>query len=88
MPDASDYIVLRGLDWNTEYEVYVIAENQRGRSEPGTLSFRTLPEPTAIPGTALSLDPKAQSLPARAANSLTISPNPANPILLAGLVVD
>ncbi|XP_056302160.1 neural cell adhesion molecule 1a isoform X5 [Danio aesculapii] len=51
MPDASDYIVLRGLDWNTEYEVYVIAENQRGRSEPGTLSFRTLPEPTAIPAT-------------------------------------
>ncbi|XP_056302159.1 neural cell adhesion molecule 1a isoform X4 [Danio aesculapii] len=55
MPDASDYIVLRGLDWNTEYEVYVIAENQRGRSEPGTLSFRTLPEPTAIPETSSGL---------------------------------
>uniref|UniRef100_A0A8C2JBJ9 Neural cell adhesion molecule 1a n=1 Tax=Cyprinus carpio TaxID=7962 RepID=A0A8C2JBJ9_CYPCA len=47
-----EYVVLRSLDWNTEYEVYVIAENQRGRSEPGKLSFRTLPEPTAIPGTA------------------------------------
>uniref|UniRef100_A0A8C2J9D8 Neural cell adhesion molecule 1a n=1 Tax=Cyprinus carpio TaxID=7962 RepID=A0A8C2J9D8_CYPCA len=46
-----EYVVLRSLDWNTEYEVYVIAENQRGRSEPGKLSFRTLPEPTAIPGT-------------------------------------
>uniref|UniRef100_A0A8C2J9D1 Neural cell adhesion molecule 1a n=1 Tax=Cyprinus carpio TaxID=7962 RepID=A0A8C2J9D1_CYPCA len=46
------YVVLRSLDWNTEYEVYVIAENQRGRSEPGKLSFRTLPEPTAIPETS------------------------------------
>lgn len=50
-PYSSDYVVLRGLDWNTEYEVYIIAENQRGRSEPGKLSFRTLPEPTAIPAT-------------------------------------
>uniref|UniRef100_A0A8C2JBP6 Neural cell adhesion molecule 1a n=1 Tax=Cyprinus carpio TaxID=7962 RepID=A0A8C2JBP6_CYPCA len=47
-----EYVVLRSLDWNTEYEVYVIAENQRGRSEPGKLSFRTLPEPTAIPETS------------------------------------
>uniref|UniRef100_A0A9J8C3U7 Neural cell adhesion molecule 1a n=1 Tax=Cyprinus carpio carpio TaxID=630221 RepID=A0A9J8C3U7_CYPCA len=52
LPNGSEYVVLRSLDWNTEYEVYVIAENQRGRSEPGKLSFRTLPEPTAIPGTA------------------------------------
>uniref|UniRef100_A0A8C1QFP7 Neural cell adhesion molecule 1a n=1 Tax=Cyprinus carpio TaxID=7962 RepID=A0A8C1QFP7_CYPCA len=51
LPNGSEYVVLRSLDWNTEYEVYVIAENQRGRSEPGKLSFRTLPEPTAIPGT-------------------------------------
>ncbi|KTG07270.1 hypothetical protein cypCar_00018143, partial [Cyprinus carpio] len=49
LPNGSEYVVLRSLDWNTEYEVYVIAENQRGRSEPGKLSFRTLPEPTAIP---------------------------------------
>ncbi|XP_058613481.1 neural cell adhesion molecule 1a isoform X5 [Onychostoma macrolepis] len=49
LPNGSEYVVLRGLDWNTDYEVYVIAENQRGRSEPGKLSFRTLPEPTAIP---------------------------------------
>ncbi|XP_026051922.1 neural cell adhesion molecule 1-like isoform X15 [Carassius auratus] len=49
VPNGSEYVILRGLDWNTEYEVYVIAENQRGRSDPGKLSFRTLPEPTAIP---------------------------------------
>ncbi|KAK2872710.1 hypothetical protein Q8A67_022607 [Cirrhinus molitorella] len=55
LPNGSEYVVLRGLDWNTEYEVYVIAENQRGRSEPGTLSFRTLPEPTAIPETSSGL---------------------------------
>ncbi|XP_035382654.1 neural cell adhesion molecule 1a isoform X10 [Electrophorus electricus] len=52
LPNVSEYVVLRGLDWNTEYEVYVVAENQQGRSEPGILSFRTSPEPTAIPDTA------------------------------------
>uniref|UniRef100_A0AAY5ETX2 Neural cell adhesion molecule 1a n=1 Tax=Electrophorus electricus TaxID=8005 RepID=A0AAY5ETX2_ELEEL len=51
LPNVSEYVVLRGLDWNTEYEVYVVAENQQGRSEPGILSFRTSPEPTAIPAT-------------------------------------
>ncbi|XP_051537747.1 neural cell adhesion molecule 1-like isoform X6 [Myxocyprinus asiaticus] len=55
LPNGSEYVVLRGLEWNTEYEVYVVAENQRGRSEPGTLSFRTLPEPTAIPDTSSGL---------------------------------
>ncbi|XP_051959784.1 neural cell adhesion molecule 1-like isoform X2 [Xyrauchen texanus] len=49
LPNGSEYVVLRGLEWNTEYEVNVVAENQRGRSEPGTLSFRTFSEPTAIP---------------------------------------
>uniref|UniRef100_A0A8C2K2W9 Neural cell adhesion molecule 1 n=1 Tax=Cyprinus carpio TaxID=7962 RepID=A0A8C2K2W9_CYPCA len=53
LPNGSEYVVLRGLEWNTEYEVSVIAENQRGRSDPGILSFRTLPEPTAIPVTNL-----------------------------------
>ncbi|XP_016361646.1 neural cell adhesion molecule 1-like isoform X5 [Sinocyclocheilus anshuiensis] len=55
LPNGSEYVVLRGLEWNTEYEVSVIAENQRGRSEPGTLSFRTLPESTAIPETSSGL---------------------------------
>ncbi|XP_076836883.1 neural cell adhesion molecule 1a isoform X9 [Brachyhypopomus gauderio] len=51
LPNVSEFVVLRGLDWNTEYEVYVEAENQQGRSQPGILSFRTSPEPTAIPAT-------------------------------------
>ncbi|KAK7131095.1 hypothetical protein R3I94_016284 [Phoxinus phoxinus] len=55
VPHNSEYMVLRGLEWNTEYEVYVVAENQRGRSDPGILSFRTLPEPTAIPETSSGL---------------------------------
>ncbi|KAL0162705.1 hypothetical protein M9458_042101, partial [Cirrhinus mrigala] len=49
LPSGSEYVVLQSLEWNTEYEVNVVAENQRGRSQAGTLSFRTLPEPTAIP---------------------------------------
>ncbi|XP_059382352.1 neural cell adhesion molecule 1-like isoform X7 [Carassius carassius] len=55
LPNSSEYVVLRSLDWNTEYEVYVIAENQRGRSDPGKVYFRTLPEPTAIPETSSGL---------------------------------
>ncbi|CAB1352374.1 unnamed protein product, partial [Coregonus sp. 'balchen'] len=49
LPHGSEYVVLSSLDWNTEYEVYVVAENQQGKSQPGTLSFRTAAEPTAIP---------------------------------------
>ncbi|XP_029107399.1 neural cell adhesion molecule 1a isoform X4 [Scleropages formosus] len=49
LPSSSEYVMLSGLDWNTEYEVYVVAENQQGKSQPGTLSFRTSAEPTAIP---------------------------------------
>uniref|UniRef100_A0A8C9SXS2 Neural cell adhesion molecule 1b n=1 Tax=Scleropages formosus TaxID=113540 RepID=A0A8C9SXS2_SCLFO len=54
LPSATESAVLSGLDWDTEYHVYVVAENQRGRSQPGTLSFRTPPAPTAAPGTAQS----------------------------------
>lgn len=50
VPNGSEFLVLRGLDWNTEYEVSVVAENQQGRSQPGILFFRTSAEPTAIPG--------------------------------------
>uniref|UniRef100_A0A8C7L661 Neural cell adhesion molecule 1 n=1 Tax=Oncorhynchus kisutch TaxID=8019 RepID=A0A8C7L661_ONCKI len=50
LPNGSEYVVLNSLDWNTEYEVYVVAENQQGKSQPGTLFFRTAAEPTAIPG--------------------------------------
>ncbi|KAI1893495.1 hypothetical protein AGOR_G00124310 [Albula goreensis] len=50
LPNGSEYVVLSGLEWDTEYDVYVVAENQQGKSQPGMLSFRTSPEPTAIPG--------------------------------------
>ncbi|XP_069569013.1 LOW QUALITY PROTEIN: neural cell adhesion molecule 1b [Brachyistius frenatus] len=49
MPSGSDYLVLSGLDWDTEYNVYVVAENQKGKSQPATMSFRTTSEPEAIP---------------------------------------
>ncbi|XP_047235162.1 neural cell adhesion molecule 1a isoform X5 [Girardinichthys multiradiatus] len=52
LPPASEYIMLNGLDWNTDYEIRVVAENQRGRSEPSITSFRTATEPTTIPDTA------------------------------------
>ncbi|XP_065143010.1 neural cell adhesion molecule 1a isoform X4 [Paramisgurnus dabryanus] len=55
LPNGSEYVVLSGLEWNTEYEINVVAENQRGRSEPGILSFRTMPKPTAIPETSSGL---------------------------------
>ncbi|XP_035240314.1 neural cell adhesion molecule 1b isoform X16 [Anguilla anguilla] len=51
LPSSSGYVVLSELDWDTEYEVYVVAENLQGKSQPGALSFRTSPEPTAIPDT-------------------------------------
>ncbi|XP_058484349.1 neural cell adhesion molecule 1a isoform X9 [Solea solea] len=51
LPHGSEYVVLFGLDWDTEYEVHVVAENQQGRSDPGILSFRTATEPTTIPAT-------------------------------------
>ncbi|XP_031663382.1 neural cell adhesion molecule 1 isoform X11 [Oncorhynchus kisutch] len=54
LPRGSEYVVLSSLDWNTEYEVYVVAENQQGKSQPGTISFRTAAEPTAIPDTTTS----------------------------------
>ncbi|XP_042355320.1 neural cell adhesion molecule 1a isoform X1 [Plectropomus leopardus] len=49
IPHNSEYVTLSGLDWNTEYEVHVVAENQQGKSEPGIISFRTATDPTTIP---------------------------------------
>ncbi|XP_035596783.1 neural cell adhesion molecule 1 isoform X9 [Oncorhynchus keta] len=49
LPSGSEYVVLSGLEWNTEYDVFVVAENQQGKSQPGTLTIRTSPEPAAIP---------------------------------------
>ncbi|KAM6969924.1 neural cell adhesion molecule 1a isoform 3-T3 [Aplochiton taeniatus] len=51
LPNSSEYVVLSGLEWNTEYDIYVVAENQQGKSQPGTLSFRTTTEPTSVPAT-------------------------------------
>ncbi|XP_032389070.1 neural cell adhesion molecule 1 isoform X25 [Etheostoma spectabile] len=51
LPHNSEYVTLNGLDWNTEYEVYVVAENQQGKSEPAVISFRTATDPTTIPAT-------------------------------------
>ncbi|CAJ1063358.1 neural cell adhesion molecule 1a isoform X11 [Xyrichtys novacula] len=50
-PHDSEYAMLRGLEWDTEYEVRVVAENEQGKSEPGIFSFRTATEPTTIPAT-------------------------------------
>lgn len=50
LPSVSDHIVLSGLEWDTEYNIYVVAENQKGKSQPATMSFRTSSEPEAIPG--------------------------------------
>uniref|UniRef100_A0A4W6G559 Neural cell adhesion molecule 1b n=1 Tax=Lates calcarifer TaxID=8187 RepID=A0A4W6G559_LATCA len=51
LPSGSEYVVLSGLEWDTEYNIYVVAENQKGKSQPATMSFRTTTEPDAIPGT-------------------------------------
>ncbi|XP_072548257.1 neural cell adhesion molecule 1b isoform X7 [Salminus brasiliensis] len=51
LPSVSEYVLLSGLEWNTEYEVFVVAENQQGRSKPGILTFRTSSKRNAIPVT-------------------------------------
>uniref|UniRef100_A0A3Q4H7Z7 Neural cell adhesion molecule 1a n=1 Tax=Neolamprologus brichardi TaxID=32507 RepID=A0A3Q4H7Z7_NEOBR len=50
LPSDSTYIVLNSLEWNTEYEVHVVAENEQGKSKPGILTFKTDTEPTTVPG--------------------------------------
>lgn len=61
LPSASDYVMLNGLDWNTDYEILVVAENQRGRSEPSITSFRTASEPTTVPGTTSIITPQTST---------------------------
>uniref|UniRef100_A0A3Q0RZB7 Neural cell adhesion molecule 1a n=1 Tax=Amphilophus citrinellus TaxID=61819 RepID=A0A3Q0RZB7_AMPCI len=61
LPFDSDYIVLSGLEWNTEYEVHVVAENQQGKSKPGILTFKTDTEPTTVPGTIPIIPPQAST---------------------------
>ncbi|XP_064424804.1 neural cell adhesion molecule 1a isoform X1 [Latimeria chalumnae] len=51
LPADSQYAILGSLEWNVEYEVYVVAENLQGKSTPGYYTFKTSPEPTAVPAT-------------------------------------
>lgn len=51
LPSNSEYAVINALQWDTEYDVCVVAQNQKGKSQPATLTFRTSTEPEAIPGT-------------------------------------
>uniref|UniRef100_A0A3Q3GF09 Neural cell adhesion molecule 1b n=1 Tax=Labrus bergylta TaxID=56723 RepID=A0A3Q3GF09_9LABR len=51
LPAGSEYVVLSGLEWDTDYNVYVVAENQKGKSQPASMSFRTSAQPEAIPAT-------------------------------------
>ncbi|TNN79176.1 Neural cell adhesion molecule 1 [Liparis tanakae] len=53
IPHNSEYVMLSGLDWNTEYEVHVVAENQQGKSKPGVISYRTATDPTTVPDAAV-----------------------------------
>ncbi|KAM9079888.1 LOW QUALITY PROTEIN: neural cell adhesion molecule 1-like [Megaptera novaeangliae] len=49
LPSGSDHVMLKSLDWNAEYEVCVVAENQQGKSKAAHFVFRTSAQPTAIP---------------------------------------
>ncbi|XP_072320405.1 neural cell adhesion molecule 1b isoform X9 [Eucyclogobius newberryi] len=49
MPIGSDSVVLSGLEWDTEYNVLVVAENEKGKSQPASMSFRTTAEPAGVP---------------------------------------
>ncbi|XP_071305769.1 neural cell adhesion molecule 1 isoform X6 [Agelaius tricolor] len=51
LPSGSDHVMLKSLDWNADYEVYVVAENQQGKSKPAHYAFRTSAQPTVIPAT-------------------------------------
>ncbi|XP_053860797.1 neural cell adhesion molecule 1 isoform X3 [Malaclemys terrapin pileata] len=52
LPSGSDHVILKSLEWNAEYEVYVIAENQQGKSKPAHYAFRTSAQPTVIPASS------------------------------------
>lgn len=73
IPHGSDYVMLNGLDWNTEYEVHVVAENQQGKSEPGILSVRTATEPTTIPGTIFIIPPRASTQQLQCTKASTVT---------------
>ncbi|NWW76709.1 NCAM1 protein, partial [Climacteris rufus] len=49
LPSGSDHVMLKSLDWNADYEVFVVAENQQGKSKPAHYAFRTSAQPTVLP---------------------------------------
>ncbi|XP_077466912.1 neural cell adhesion molecule 1b isoform X1 [Stigmatopora argus] len=49
MPSDSDYVILSGLDWDTDYDISVVAENQKGKSQRATMSVRTSVQPAVMP---------------------------------------
>ncbi|XP_049634622.1 neural cell adhesion molecule 1 isoform X2 [Suncus etruscus] len=49
LASGSDHVMLKSLDWNAEYEVYVVAENQQGKSKAAHFVFKTSAQPTVIP---------------------------------------
>ncbi|XP_053308252.1 neural cell adhesion molecule 1 isoform X1 [Spea bombifrons] len=51
IPSSSDHVLLKSLEWNAEYEVLVVAENQQGRSKAAHFKFYTMGKPTVIPAT-------------------------------------
>ncbi|XP_077466920.1 neural cell adhesion molecule 1b isoform X9 [Stigmatopora argus] len=51
MPSDSDYVILSGLDWDTDYDISVVAENQKGKSQRATMSVRTSVQPAVMPAT-------------------------------------
>lgn len=50
MPSDSDYVILSGLEWDTIYDISVVAENQKGKSEQARMSIRTSVQPAVMPG--------------------------------------
>lgn len=75
IPHDSEYVLLNGLNWDTEYEVHVMAENQQGKSEPGVLYFRTPTEPRTVPG-KLPPSPQPPSDPVRPHNRRAAEASP------------
>ncbi|XP_037123197.1 neural cell adhesion molecule 1b isoform X4 [Syngnathus acus] len=49
MPSDSDYVILSGLEWDTTYDISVVAENQKGKSERASISMRTSVQPAVMP---------------------------------------
>ncbi|XP_077421521.1 neural cell adhesion molecule 1b isoform X3 [Vanacampus margaritifer] len=49
MPSDSDYVILSGLEWDTEYDISVVAENQKGKSQRASMSIRTSVQPAVMP---------------------------------------